>query len=143
LIMSIEDCEAAATGLTDIQLWHNPGGAASVGFHLRHLAGSTDRLLTYARGAALDTTQKAALVAERTPGTPLPSAAQLLQDWQAMVDRALAQLAATSEATLLEARSVGRAQLPSTIFGLLFHAAEHASRHTGQVVTTAKFVRAQ
>jgi uncharacterized damage-inducible protein DinB len=60
-----------------------------------------------------------------------------------MVDRALAQLAATSEATLLEARSVGRAQLPSTILGLLFHAAEHASRHTGQVVTTAKFVRAQ
>jgi uncharacterized damage-inducible protein DinB len=64
-------------------------------------------------------------------------------EWQGMVDRALAQLVATSEATLLEARFVGRAQLPSTLLGLLFHAAEHASRHTGQVVTTAKLVRSQ
>jgi uncharacterized damage-inducible protein DinB len=28
------------------------------------------------------------------------------------------------------------------VLGLLFHAAEHASRHTGQVVTTTKIVRA-
>ena len=56
--------------------------------------------------------------------------------------RALAQLAATAESTLGDARAVGRAQLPSTVFGLLFHAAEHASRHTGQIVTTARLVRA-
>jgi hypothetical protein len=140
-IMSVEDCRAAAGNLTQDQLWHSPGGAATVGFHLQHLAGSTDRLLTYARGAGLDVAQKTALAAERTPGTPRPTAAGLLREWQAMVDRALAQLAATPEATLLEARLVGRAQLPSTILGLLFHAAEHASRHTGQVVTTAKIVK--
>jgi uncharacterized damage-inducible protein DinB len=57
------------------------------------------------------------------------------------VDRALAQLARTDETTLLQFRGVGRAQLPSTVLGLLFHAAEHASRHTGQVVTTARIVR--
>ena len=142
-IMSIEDCEAAATGLTADQLWHSPGGAAAVGFHLRHLAGSTDRLLTYARGAALDASQKTALIAERTPGLPPPGAAHLLQEWRAMVDRALAQLAATPESALLDFRGVGRAQLPSNVLGLLFHAAEHASRHTGQVVTTAKIVRGQ
>ena len=48
--MSIEDCEAAARDLTNDELWASPGGVAPVGFHLRHLAGSTDRLLTYARG---------------------------------------------------------------------------------------------
>lgn len=140
-VMSIEDCEAAAADLSPEQVWRTPDGIASIGFHLRHLVGSTDRLLTYARGEALDQTQKAALAAERTPGEPLPTAADLLQAWRAGVDRALAQLAATPEGTLLDFRGVGRAQLPSTVLGLLFHAAEHASRHTGQVVTTSMIVR--
>lgn len=113
-----------------------------MGFHLRHLAGSTDRLFTYARGDALTAAQKAALLAERAPGETPPSATDLLDAWRTTVDRALAQLATTAEDTLLDARGVGRAQLPSTVLGLLFHAAEHASRHTGQVVTTAKVVRA-
>ncbi len=37
-------------------------------------------------------------------------------------------------------RAVGRAGLPWTGLGLLFHAAEHASRHTGQVISTAKLI---
>lgn len=141
-VMSIEDCEKAASGLTPGQLWHEAAGAASVGVHLAHLMGSTDRLLTYARGEALTTDQKATLVAERTPADPRPGAGALLCAWREGVERALAQLASTRETTLLDPRSVGRAQLPSTVLGLLFHAAEHASRHTGQVVTTAKIVRA-
>ncbi len=138
--MSIEDCEAAVSALTPEQLWTSPGGAASVGFHLRHLAGSTDRLLTYARGEALDGAQRTALMAE-ADRTARPAAAELLAGWRAAVDAALARLAATPEASLTDARTVGRAQLPSTVLGLIFHAAEHASRHTGQVVTTAKIVR--
>lgn len=138
--MSVEDCGRAAATLTAEELWTTPGGAASVGFHLRHLAGSTDRLLSYARGAALSRAQLAALSAEAEPGDPRPTAADLLESWREAADRALAQLAATPETTLLEPRSVGRARLPSTVLGLLFHAAEHASRHTGQVVTTAKMV---
>lgn len=142
LQMSMEDCGKAAADLDTQDLWSEPGGAASVGFHLRHLAGSTDRLFTYARGDALTAAQKAALLAERAPGETPPSATDLIDAWRTTVDRALAQLATTAEDTLLDARGVGRAQLPSTVLGLLFHAAEHASRHTGQVVTTAKVVRA-
>ena len=138
--MSVEDCEQAASPLTPEELWTMPGGVASVGFHLRHLAGSTDRLLTYARGAALSGAQLAALAAEARPGEPPATAADLLAAWREAVTQALAQLAATDETALGQPRGVGRAQLPSTVLGLLFHAAEHASRHTGQVVTTAKMV---
>jgi uncharacterized damage-inducible protein DinB len=141
-VMSIEDCEAAARDLPADVLWTEPGGAASVGFHLRHLAGATERLLTYARGEALTAAQKAAFVAERQPGDAPPDASVLLAGWRAGVDCALAQLTGTPEAVLLDFRGVGRAQLPSTVVGLLFHAAEHASRHTGQLVTTAKILKA-
>jgi uncharacterized damage-inducible protein DinB len=140
LQMSIEDCEAAAAHLTVDELWASPAGVASVAFHLRHLAGSTDRLLTYARGIALDARQRAALAAESAVGDPRPTAGHLLSEWRAAVESAIAQLAATPEATLTDRREVGRGKLPSTVLGLLFHAAEHASRHTGQVVTTAKLV---
>jgi uncharacterized damage-inducible protein DinB len=139
--MSIEDCEAAVRDLPGELVWVEHAGAASIGFHLRHLAGATDRLLTYARGEGLSAGQKAALMAERAPGDPAPGVEELLQAWRAAVDRAVAQLAATPESVLLEFRSVGRAQLPSNVLGLLFHAAEHASRHTGQVVTTARILK--
>lgn len=142
LIMAIEDCEAAAADLATDELWREPGGAGSVGFHLRHLSGATDRLLTYARGEALSAAQKTFLLAERTPGDPPATVQALLTAWRATVDGALAQMADTAEATLTEFRGVGRAQLPSTVVGLLFHAAEHAARHTGQVVTTVKLLRA-
>ena len=140
-LLSIEDCEHAAAGLTSNALWFSPGGAASVGFHLRHLAGSTDRLLTYARGERLSARAVGRSRREATPGDPPAGAPALLVGWRAAVDRALAQLAATPEASLADPRAVGRARLPSTVLGLLFHAAEHASRHTGQVVTLAKVVR--
>ncbi len=142
LVMAREDVEAAMAGLSDAQVWTAPPGAAPLGFHVAHLTGSTDRLLTYARGNRLDETQKAALGRERTIATERPPADALLAAWQHTVERALAQLAATPESTLGDARAVGRAQLPSTVFGLLFHAAEHASRHTGQIVTTSRLVRA-
>lgn len=140
-IMSIEDCERATRDLSPDLVWTEHQGAASIGFHLRHLAGATDRLLTYARGETLSSVQKSTLMSERAPGDPLPSAADLLAAWRTGVDRALAQLAATPDSALLDFRGVGRGQLPSNVLGLLFHAAEHAARHTGQVVTTAKILR--
>ena len=140
-VMSLEDCDTAAAELTVDELWTSPGGAASVGYHLRHLAGSTDRLLTYARGSSLSEAQRAVLAAEAANTRPRPTAAQLLDAWRAGVGAALTQLGATPESALTEARAIGRAQLPSTLLGVLFHAAEHASRHTGQVVTTARVVR--
>ena len=140
-IMSREDVDAAALGLTVDQLWNEPGGIASVGFHLAHLAGSTDRLFTYARGEVLSDAQRKRLARERTLATERPALADLLAEWQEMVGKALQQLASTPDAALLQPRLVGKQQLPSTVLGLMFHAAEHASRHTGQVVTTAKLIR--
>jgi uncharacterized damage-inducible protein DinB len=140
-VMAREDVERAVEGLTHEQLWASPGGVTPLGFHIAHLAGSTDRLLTYARGEMLSAPQKEALAREKTLAETRPTLDELLADWRYGVDAALQQLAATPEATVADARAVGRAQLPTTVLGLLFHAAEHASRHTGQVVTTAKIVK--
>ncbi len=142
-VMAREDVEMAVAGLSDAEIWVTPSGVTPLGFHIAHLSGSTDRLLTYARGDLLDDVQKAALGRERAIADERPPLATLLSAWQATIERALAQLAATPESVLTEARAVGRAQLPSTVLGLLVHAAEHAARHTGQVVTTARIVRAR
>jgi uncharacterized damage-inducible protein DinB len=142
LLQAREDLPRAVDGLRGAQLWVRPGGAASIGFHLRHIAGAIDRLLTYARGEALSEAQKEAARAEQAPGDE-PDATPLLALAQAAIDAALAQLRATPRAALLEARLVGRAQLPSTVLGLLFHVAEHTQRHTGQLIATAKVVRAE
>lgn len=141
LIDGEEDVVRVASDLGDAELWHRPGGAASVGFHLLHLAGSTDRLLTYALGAPLTERQQAALAAERALPDPPPDRDALIAGWRETVARALAQLAATPESSLDDTRLVGRAQLPSSVRGLLGHAGEHAQRHVGQIVTTVKIVR--
>ncbi len=138
LLQAMEDLEAAASALSVDELWTKPGGAAAVGFHLRHLAGSLDRLTTYARGEALSEAQLAALRIEQEPGA---SADELLAHAGATIDCVLDQLRATPDASLDEPRYVGRARLPSSVRGLLYHAGEHTARHTGQVITTAKIVR--
>ncbi len=135
-----EDARGAAAGLPAELLWARPAGVASVGFHLRHVAGVLDRLLTYARGEALTRGQLAYLAAEGSAGEP--DAGALLDALDAAVDRATAQLRATDERTLTEPRAVGRAALPSTVAGLLTHAAEHAQRHVGQLLVTARVARA-
>ena len=140
-VMAREDVTAAVKGLTNDQLWLTPGGITPLGFHVVHLAGSTDRLLTYARNESLSDVQKEALALERTITEVRPPLERMLATWHDTVDAALQQLASTAEQNLLEPRFVGRARLPSTVLGLLFHAAEHASRHTGQVVTTARLIR--
>lgn len=141
LVQACEDIEPAIESLSPVQFWTRPGGAGSVGFHLMHLAGSTDRLCTYARGEALSDTQRARLAEERALPSPPPDAAALLDRWRQTVDRVLEQFRGTPVESLTEKREVGRARLPATVHGLLFHAAEHASRHAGQIVTTAKIVR--
>ncbi|HYN01198.1 MAG TPA: DinB family protein, partial [Vicinamibacteria bacterium] len=125
LVQVRRDLEAAA-GLTLDQLWARPGDAASVGFHLRHVAGVLDRLLTYARTEELTEEQMRALRSEGQPGEPPADAAALIAQARAAIDRALEQVRATTPASLLEPRAVGRQRLPSTVLGLLYHAAEHA-----------------
>lgn len=142
LLQCREEIAAAGRALSIEQLWTRPAGAASAGFHLRHIAGSIDRLLTYARGAQLERHQMTALRAEGEPGDPPQDAASLVAAAQSAIDVAIATLRATPDTDLMIARSVGRAGLPSNVFGLLFHTAEHTHRHAGQLVTTARIVAA-
>ena len=141
LMQCREEIRAVAGGLTLEELWTKPGGVASAGFHLRHIAGSLDRLLAYARGEQLSPSQMAALRAEGEPGTPPATADQLTALADAAIQFALETLQATPESDLFASRAVGRAALPSNVFGLLFHAAEHTHRHTGQLVTTVRVVK--
>jgi len=141
LLQCQEELHAHVTGLPPERVWAQPAGAASVGFHIRHAAGSLDRLFTYARGQQLSAAQRAALAAEPHPDLAPNPAARLLAAFDEAIDRALDQLRNTNEATVFDPRSVGRAQLPSTVLGLLVHAAEHAQRHVGQVVTTLKLTQ--
>jgi predicted O-methyltransferase YrrM len=104
---------------------------------VRHAAGSLDRLLTYARGAMLSEAQLQVLQQESIPDDTL-EAVDLLAAFDATVERALDQLRSTDPATLTDRRLVGRGRLPSTVVGLLFHAAEHTQRHAGQVATLAR-----
>lgn len=139
LLQCREELTSCLAGVAAERIWHHPSGGASIGFHVRHAAGSLDRLFTYARGEPLSAEQRAALQAENDPGQT-PGATELLAGFNAAVDHALEQLRTTDEQTLTLPRFVGRARLPSTVVGLLFHAAEHTQRHAGQVVTTAKLL---
>lgn len=141
LVDALEDMERAASGLTAAQLWQRPGGVASVGFHLRHATGSLERLLTYAGGDGLSDEQLEALRREADPGDPPAQVDELLDGLREAINAAMVLLRATPPDTLGEPRGVGRARLPSTVRGLLFHAAEHTRRHAGQVVATAGIIR--
>jgi uncharacterized damage-inducible protein DinB len=138
--MAREDIERCIAGLTPEQIWAQPGGAASLGFHVRHIGGSIDRLLTYAEGRQLEETQIAAMKQEGNAGA---SADELLAGLSAALTEAEKRVRAFDPARLEEPRGVGRKLLPTTLAGLLIHIAEHTQRHTGQAVTTARFVRAQ
>jgi hypothetical protein len=137
LLQTAEDIAAATAGLSDEELWATPGGAASIGFHLVHLRGATDRLCTIARGEALGDAPRAFAAAEAAPPSPRPDRDALVAAAVAMLNDAIDQLRKTDPVTLGDPRSKGR----TTVGGLLFHAAEHSQRHAGQIVTTAKVVR--
>ena len=142
LLQCREEVLATLSSLTETQIWSRPAEAASVGFHVRHAIGSLDRLFTYARGEQLSKSQLEQLASEADSGTGPRTGEDLTAAFDQMVERALTQLRQTPDADLLGAREVGRARLPSTVLGLLMHSAEHTQRHVGQLVTTARIVRA-
>ena len=134
------EVESVLSDATDVELWARPSRIAAAGFHIRHLCGSLDRLFTYARGESLSENQLAVLADEKNAESR-PDGAALRLLVSATMDRALEQLRATDAGSLDEPREVGRQRLPSTVRGLLFHAAEHSARHAGQAITTMKVVR--
>ena len=140
LLQAQQEIVTTISAMDEEALLARPGDITPLAWHVFHLANATDRLLTYARGETLSDEQRDALARESTGNFP-NAAGDLVRLLQQRFDAALAQLRTTDPATLTEPREVGRMRLPSTVGGLLFHAAEHAARHAGQVVTTAKIVR--
>lgn len=136
LLQALEEVEGAVERLRPEDLWVAPGRAASAGFHLKHLIGATDRLLTYARGEPLSESQVAWLQGEKDPGPPETSAPALAAAFRGVVEQALAQLVDTPIEQLTTPRLIGRAALSTTVLGCLYHAGEHAARHAGQLLTT-------
>jgi len=137
LLQAREEVEALLSDFDDDMLWTRPAGVASVGFHLRHLAGVLDRLFTYAHGGQLSEAQLSYLESEARPD-PEARSADLVSAFARQVDRALAEIRTVDEKTLTQARSVGRGKLPSTVLGLLVHSAEHVQRHVGQLLVTVR-----
>ena len=137
LLQAVEEVEVILQDVNVATLWTRPAGMASVGFHLRHLTGVLDRLFTYARAESLSPSQLEYLEGETVPGDESPDA--LFDRFRSQVDRAITQLKQTSEKELLLPRGIGRKQIPTTVLGLLFHAAEHTQRHVGQLLVTAKW----
>jgi uncharacterized damage-inducible protein DinB len=141
LIQAREDLERLAATVPEEHVWQRPGGAASIGFHIRHTGGALDRLFTYARGELLSDLQRETAKHEGAAGDPAETISSMVAVVARRIDQALDQLRATRGAALLEPRKVGRAGLPSNVLGLLFHAAEHCTRHVGQAITTALVLR--
>ncbi|ASZ12336.1 DinB family protein [Chitinophaga pendula] len=141
LLQSREELEALLSGFPDALLWERPGGTAAVAFHLQHLSGVLDRLFTYAAGQPLSDEQLTYLGKEGQRDDAV-TVSLLLARFQQQVDRSLGQLQRTNETTLTQERLVGRKGLPSTTLGLLFHAAEHTMRHTGQLLVTVNVLGA-
>jgi uncharacterized damage-inducible protein DinB len=134
-----EDLTAFVQGLSDEQIWVRPFGLAPVGFQIRHIGGSVERLLAYALGESLNDAQLDALKHELDPGESLAS---LMAGLERKLAAANTLIRGIDPNTFSEVRTVGRKALPTTVIGLLVHTAEHTQRHVGQAIVTAKIVRA-
>jgi uncharacterized damage-inducible protein DinB len=134
--MAREDLEKFTAGMPTASIWATPYGLTSVGFHLGHIAGSTDRLVAYLQGQELTAAQLDALAAEGSPGEL--SRDKLLDGLKQAFREAETVIRAIDPATLGDARTVGRKRLPTTVIGLLTHIAEHTQRHVGQAIAAAK-----
>lgn len=143
LLQARDEIHRVVPELTPAELHARPGGIASPAFHLRHVAGVLDRMLTYARGDALSDAQFVALRREEAGGDDvgIDGLSSMLAAIDSAVDAAMRAYRTTPVNELFDIRTVGRAALPSTVFGVLFHAAEHAQRHAGQLVTTTMLLR--
>ena len=139
LQLAKEDIERWCGSLSDAEVNARPAGMAPVAFHVRHIARSLDRLLTYAEGKRLGPTQLAALQSEPEPGAV---ASEVLSEFATALHAAATRIRALLPIPLDTPRKVGRQDLPTTVGGLLVHLADHTQRHVGQAITTAKIVAA-
>lgn len=141
ILQAREEVIALMKDFPENSLWIKPAGMASAGFHLQHLSGVLDRLYTYARNEKLNPQQMQQLHDEAISPNENLNVRNLIERFNKQVDTAIVQLKSTDPSTLTEFRGIGRKQIPTTLIGLLFHAAEHTMRHLGQLIVTAKIVK--
>jgi hypothetical protein len=139
IALAEEDLARWGVTLTDVEIHSRPFGLTPYAYHVRHIAHSLDRLLTYAEGGALDVIQQAALGVELEPGI---AHAALMSEFHAALAEAKPRIRALPLDQLEQPRFVGSKRLPTTLGGLLVHLADHTQRHAGQAVVTAKLLLA-
>ncbi len=138
VLLQLRDDVPTIVSALDADGWNaRPGGVAPVAFHVRHIDGVFDRMFTYAMGEPLSDAQFEALGAEEEP-VRTEDIPELLRLFYAGMERRLDDLRTIDESLLTQTRTIGRAQLPTTMLGCLFHAAEHGMRHFGQLSVTAR-----
>ena len=140
LLQAKDEVNELMLGFPDDLLWERPAGVASPAFHLQHFSGVINRLCTYARGEPLSQEQLGALKEEGIKNDKLTTK-ELIEKFNQQIELAIQQIKNTDEKTLNDFRGVGRAQLPSTVLGLLTHSAEHTMRHLGQLLVTVKILQ--
>jgi uncharacterized damage-inducible protein DinB len=139
LELTSENVDHWSFGLTQDDFHAQPHGLPSIAFHIRHIARSIDRLLTYAEDNELSEAQLTALKTESEPTAPIRT---ILDEFHASLDRACLRVRELAPINVETPRSDGRQHLPTTVGGLLVHIADHTQRHTGQIITTAKLLHA-
>ena len=142
LDLALDDVTKWTAGLTDNEVHSHPLDLPSIAFHLRHIARSTDRILTYAEGGQLSAEQLGALKTEQTGIGEPETLAALIAEVEISFTNAFERIKVLAAGNYETPRGVGRKQLPTSLGGALIHAADHTQRHTGQVVTTAKVIKA-
>lgn len=136
LELAAEDVARWCDVLNGEEMEMRPLGLPSVGFQLRHIARSLDRLLTYAENQKLSERQLKLLKSE----DEFVDREATLMEFAESIEVSTKRVLAFSEKSYEQARVVGRKKLPTTVGGLLVHCADHTQRHVGQAITTAKAV---
>ena len=134
-----QDLRQWTEGLTDEQLWRRNGNVASVGFHIRHITGSVDRLITYAIGKQMSGAQAQDLREEHNESGP--GRDKLLGDLEDQFFRSAGIVREMNPAAFPEIREIGRKRIPVPLGVLLVHISEHTQRHVGAAIVTTKTVR--
>jgi uncharacterized damage-inducible protein DinB len=137
LEMAQEDLAKWCANLNGGELHARPFGLPSIGFQLRHIARSLDRFCCYAEGSSLSQEQLEALAAELTASG---TREEILGELEASLDKTRQRLDKLVRQPADMPVTIGRKRLPTTLTGLLIHAAEHTQRHVGQAITTAKVI---
>lgn len=135
LELAHEDVERWCTHLTDEEWNLRVHEMAPAAFHVRHIARSIDRLLTYAEGNQLSAGQLELMKSELEQQA---KSNEILYEFQIALTGAEKRIRAFADVDLEAPRTLGRKALPTSVGGLLVHVADHTSRHVGQLVMTAK-----